>query len=580
MSRHTQKSGFILPSIIVLSVAIIAVMATVLMTGTASYKGNFSTYYQKLADEAAEAGSAYATACLTLSSHEQTWGSSQGKPNLGPNTDCNGANSYPSNTYVYSDSKVRSYFVVSNLDYSTPFSAQISATGTVQVLRSNGTVSQTFTSIQKKVISWPTEVVAQMSDSGTNRTCAIVNYQVYCWGYNGYGQLGDGRYAPEANGEEKASIVDSNVPVKVRQDAGVMAGKRIAKIFVAQYHSCALSEDGLVYCWGVNTHGQLGRGAAGNSSANAVPAQVQGALAGKVVTDIGGTNNVSCAIAESKIYCWGTNAVGLTGRGVSSGGSNTPTPTLVSATNTSTTLPTTYTATALANSGSRSRTMCAIANSKAYCWGSGFNGAIGDNGGNADRSVPTKVFEGSGVLSGKTVTAISQDGFLGNGVDPSVGGSHACVIASGVLYCWGDNSSGQLGNGNKNNSPVPVAVTATGALSGKTIQDVKLGIFHSCARASGGMYCWGAGSAGQVGDGTWNERTTPVSVSLQPGNLTASNVIMIGAGSNRSCAVITDGRTFCMGLNTTGQIGDGTTTNRNVPTESLFLRPMGNQYIF
>lgn len=577
MRKQQQQSGFILPSIIVISIAIIAVMATMLVTGAASYKGNFTTYYQKLADEAAEAGSAYATACLTLSSHDQTWGSNQSRPNLGPNTDCNGANSYPSNTYVYSDSKVRSYFAVGNLDYSTPFSAQISAVGTVQVLRPNGTVAQTFTSIQKKVISWPTEVTAQMSDSGTNRTCAIVNYQVYCWGYNGYGQLGDGRYAPEPNGEEKASIVDSDVPVKVRQDAGVMAGKRIVKIFVAQYHSCALSEDGLVYCWGVNTHGQLGRGAAGNSAANAVPEQVQGALAGKVVTDIGGTNNVSCAIAEGKIYCWGTNAVGLTGRNTTSG--NTPTPTLVTASNTSTTLPTTYTATVLANSGSRSRSMCAIANAKAYCWGSNYNGALGDNT-TTNRSVPTKVHEASGVLLGKTVTAISQDGFLGNGVNPAVGGSHACVIASSILYCWGDNSSGQLGNGSKANSSAPVAVTASGALSGKTIQDVKLGIFHSCARASGGMYCWGAGSAGQVGDGTWNERTTPVSVALQPGNLTASNVISIGAGSNRSCAVITDGRTFCMGLNSTGQIGDGTTTNRNVPTESLFLRPTGNQYIF
>lgn len=94
------------------------------------------------------------------------------------------------------------------------------------------------------------------------------------------------------------------------------------------------------------------------------------------------------------------------------------------------------------------------------------------------------------------------------------------------------------------------------------------------------MYCWGKNNYGQVGDGTGVSRRVPVAVATRPGDLTSSNVVGIGAGANRSCAVITDGRTFCSGLNSAGQIGDGTTVNRNVPTESLFLRPVGNQYIF
>lgn len=583
MNKINQvKSGFILPTVLALSLTVIGVMVVLLGVASANYTGGFIDSYQKLADEAAEAGSAYATACLTLSSHSQTWGPAAGKNNIGPNTDCSGVNTYSSNTYVYSNSKVRSYFSVGNLDYSQQFSAQISAIGYAEVLRPDGSVAKTYSSVQKKSISWPTDIQAQMSDSGTYRTCAIVNYKVYCWGQNGYGQLGDGRYDGTL-GTEVASPIDSDVPVKVIQQAGVMAGKKIVKIFAAQYHSCALSDDGLMYCWGENSRGQLGRGTTTNSSANGFPAQVGGALAGKVVTDIGGTQNVTCAIADAKFYCWGNNAYGLTGRGLASG--NTSTPTLVTASNTSTTLPTNYSATMLATSGSRSLVMCGVANGKAYCWGRGYHGGIGDGtsvtatGSASTKSVPTKVVD-TGVLSGKTVTAIAQDGYLGDVPTTPVDGSHVCVIASGALYCWGENNSGQLGNGTQTDSGVPIAVTASGALSGKTIQDVKAGVYHTCAMASGGFYCWGRNNYGQVADGTNTAKFVPTAALQQPGNLTSSNVVSIGAGANRSCAVISDGRTFCAGLNNSGQIGDGTKIDRNVPTESLFLRPTGNQYIF
>ena len=572
---NQRKKGFILPTVLALSLTIIGVMVVLLGVASANYTGNFTDSYQKLADEAAEAGAAYATACLTLSSHSQTWGPAASKPNLQPNTDCNGANSYSSNTYVYSNAKLRTYFNVGNLDFTQQFSAQISALGYTEVLRIDGSVAKTYTSVQKKVVTWPTDIAAQMSDSGVNRTCAIVNYRVYCWGYNGYGQLGDGRY-DGTGAVEGTSPIDSDVPVKVIQQTGVLAGKKIVKIFVAQHHSCALSDDGLMYCWGYNAQGQLGRGTTTNSSANGFPAQVGGALAGKVVTDIGGTNNISCAIADAKIYCWGSNSDGMTGRNTNSG--YTSTPTLVTASNTATTLPTNYTATMLANSGSRSLTMCALANGKPFCWGNNFAGSIGDNT-TTNRWVPTKTVD-TGVLAGKTITAISQDGYVGTYASPNVG-THVCVVASGSLYCWGENSDGQLGTNNLTDSYVPIGITdANNVLSGKTVQDVKLGIYHSCIRADSGMYCWGKNNYGQVGDGTNTGRRAPVAVLTQPGNLTSSNVLMIGAGANRSCAVITDGRTFCSGLNGSGQIGDGTKINRNVPTESLFLRPTGNQYIF
>lgn len=574
MNKNYTNNGFILPAILALSFAIIAVMVGLLLVTTTSYKGGYTDYHQKLADEAAEAGIAYATACLTLSTHVQTWGPAvSSRPNLSPGTDCNGSPTYASHPYVFSNSAVRSYFSVGDLDYSLQFSAQISSNGYAQVLNANGTVEKTYTSVQKKAISWPTEIVGQMSASGTNRTCAVVNYTVYCWGHNRFGQLGDGRYlGGNASTLDTSSSIDSNIPVKVYRAAGVMAGKKIVKIFAAQYHNCALSQDGLVFCWGYNANGQLGNGTTTDSP---VPVQVGGSLAGKVVTDIGGTNNASCAIAQSKIYCWGTNANGVTGRDTTSG--NTLTPSLVSTSSTTDFLPSSYTATALSTSGSRSKTMCAIANGKAYCWGQNTRGSVGD-GTTTQRLIPKKATD-TGVLSGKTVTSISQDGFN----ESSSTYAHVCVVASGQVYCWGENSSGQLGIGTTSNvvaNQSPRAVDTSGVLNGKTIQDVQVGLNHSCVRANDGAYCWGSNGSGQVGDSSDSQRNTPVAVATQAGALTSSNVISIGAGANRGCAVVTDGRTFCWGLNSNGQIGDGTTITRLVPTESLFLRPTGNQYIF
>jgi alpha-tubulin suppressor-like RCC1 family protein len=568
-----SQKGITLPVVLVFSLTIMAIMVVLLTVATASYKSLYVDHYQKIAEEAAEAGTAYATACLSISSHIQTWGSNASggaKPDLAPNTDCAGANNYPTNLYVYSDSNVRTSFVAGNLDYSQPFTAQISSIGTAQVLKPDGSVAQTYTSTKKKVIVWPTDIGAQTSSSGTNRTCAIVNYAVYCWGYNGYGQLGNGQYIGGPAAVGTASSIDSLIPVKVVRDPGVMANKQIVKVFAAQYHSCALSSDGKMYCWGYNGQGQLGTG---DTTDSPVPVQVGGALAGQVVTDIGGTANTTCAITNSKIYCWGQNDRGQVGLNYANS-TSVLTPTPVVAGNTTSTLATSYVATGL-SSGSRSKLMCAIADNRAYCWGPNESGGIGDNT-TVQKNLPTKVLE-TGGMSGKNVTSISQDG---KGDSSQTGGyAHACAVAEGVLYCWGENATGQIGDGTTTDRYTPVAIT-TGALSGKTVQTVQVGLGHSCVKASNGAYCWGSNGAGQVGDSSKTQRLAPVAVTTSPGALTSSNVVSVGGGGNRGCAVITDGRTFCWGLNDTGQIGDGTTIDRTSPTESLFLRPFGNQYIF
>ncbi|MGB4420606.1 MAG: hypothetical protein WBI29_02300, partial [Candidatus Saccharimonadales bacterium] len=95
---------------------------------------------------------------------------------------------------------------------------------------------------------------------------------------------------------------------------------------------------------------------------------------------------------------------------------------------------------------------------------------------------------------------------------------HACAIASDdQAYCWGNNSSGALGNNSTTNSLVPVAVYTAGVLSGKTMTSITVGAVFSCATASDGQaYCWGAGTTSQLGNGSTANSSVPVLVSPNP----------------------------------------------------------------
>lgn len=562
-TSQTKDKGFSLPTVLLLSLTILAMCLSLLQTSSTIHIDVRNKYYTTIAEEAAEAGAAFASSCLASSGHAQTWGVGAlggDKPNLTPSTDCLGDSTYPSITTVYSDSHVETTYEVGPLDTQLNSGSQISSTGTTKVKNSStGTVIRTYTHIVKKTITWDPNFVSEKSVSGTYRTCGILSGNVYCWGTNQYGQLGNG------------TTIDSLTPVKVMKESGVLAGKQVTDMFAAQWHNCALSA-GEVYCWGRNNRGQLGDGTTTDRSK---PVKVGGLLTGKTVTTVGGTYDSSCAIADGKIYCWGYNQYGTVGADTTTTYYSTPTAVAIIANG----LPSTYNATAL-TSGSRSTNMCAIADGHAYCWGENNAGQIG-NGTAPSATIyeaPLAVYT-AGVLSGKTVTAIAQDGYS-PAMSSSAPFAHVCVVANSALYCWGENNYGQLGNGSTTDSIVPVAVSTSGVLSGKTIVGVISGIPHSCALSSlGKVYCWGGNSSGQIGDNTNTTRTTPVSVYEEAGALLNATVTTIGGGANRGCATANE-KSYCWGLNSNGQIGDGTTTSRKKPTESLFLRPQNNSYVY
>ena len=594
-----QKNGYSLVLIVLMSTFIMAVLAGSMRIVTQSYIYSQEEYYYKLAQEAGEAGTAYANACLDSNNTEQSWGSVAGGIGpLRPYTNCKGATAFYGNKYVFENSRLRTTFEVGNLEASTKgassgaalsaATAQISSTGRVELI-SGGSVVKTYTAIVKKSVTWPADLNATRVVSGTFRTCALMSNNVWCWG-NSFkmGTLGDGLQ------ENKA-----NVPVKVRQ-VGDMKDGKIIDIFTAQFHSCVLTErSGVrrVYCWGSNDKGQLGNGQSGGGKYSAVPVEVGGDIVGKNVTAIGGTRDVSCAIADGKIYCWGNNYEGELGYNAPRHPILSPYPVPVATGSTTGSdayrrLQPGYKAVKLSTGGSQSQTMCAIMDTGiAYCWGYAMFGQTGSGRFNPGYNYgrPVRV---TGISN---VTDISQDGFPYEATHPASHCSrapHVCAIVSGKVYCWGGAGDGQSGDSAYDDLTyktytVPKEVKGLPGVSKR----IAVGISHSCAlvELSDGkhkVYCWGTNGAGQLGAGESSDPSkvggiTQSNTPREIGGLPAGErIVSMSAGANRGCVIMSNKRSYCWGLNTDGQIGDGTYRNRFSPTESLFLRPAQNRYIY
>jgi len=172
----------------------------------------------------------------------------------------------------------------------------------------------------------------------------------------------------------------------------------------------------------------------------------------------------------------------------------------------------------------------------AACWGLNSFGQIGDGNVSVDATVPVGVTGLSGGL------AAVASGFI-----------HSCALAdAGTVKCWGDNESGQLGDGNApTDSDTPVAVSG---LSEKIVA-LAGGVFHTCALTeAGGVRCWGKNDHGQLGNGDLGvDSAVPVAVQGL-----GNSVAAIAAGLYYTCAALRAGPVKCWGQNSQGQLGDGT----------------------
>ncbi|HWN17505.1 MAG TPA: hypothetical protein VNO19_01205, partial [Gemmatimonadales bacterium] len=291
---------------------------------------------------------------------------------------------------------------------------------------------------------------------GNSHTCALTgDGTAWCWGNNGTGALG----------------VD--VPASAAAPVAVSGGLRFSQISASYAYTCGVTIAGAGYCWGNNDAGQLGDG---TKTQRFSPVAVAGGLtftriSSRFAEQFGAT---TCALtAAGAAYCWGGNFQGQTGNGGVETEYLTPVPVAGG-----------HTFVDLSAGGSYS---CGVDPAgDAWCWGS-----YSDDG-----STPVLV---PGGIQWQSISVLAD---------------HSCGVAtSGAAYCWGDNATGQLGDGTNTASgidPVPVS-------GGLTFQSVSAALGFTCGRTVAGVvYCWGEGSSGQLGQNSLETQLSPVPIVGQP----------------------------------------------------------------
>jgi alpha-tubulin suppressor-like RCC1 family protein len=377
--------------------------------------------------------------------------------------------------------------------------------------------------------------------AGRDSTCLLKTGRAYCSGGNVYGEVGDG------------TTVTRTRPVPV-VSSGVLADVYLVQIASGGGHTCALSNTGRAFCWGLNLAGELGDGTTANHSFP-VAVNTSGVLAGVTLIQITAGSDHSCALSTAgRAYCWGANQNGQLGDGTT-----TPrlTPVAVSSAGV-------LAGVSLVQIRAGSANTCVLSSAgRAYCWGDNSSGGLGD-GSTVSRTQPVAV-DASGVLAGVRLVQI----------DP---GEHSCALSDNLrAFCWGRNDFGQVGDGTTTTRLRPVTVLANVVLGDVGLAQVATGYLHSCVLTTQGRaYCWGANyEGGQLGDGSGRLRSLdPVAVDTS-GALQGVVLRFIDAGIFHSCVQSDVEQVYCWGTNEEGELGDATTINRPTPVAvaPIPLRP-------
>lgn len=438
--------------------------------------------------------------------------------------------------------------------------------------------------------------------SGGRHSCAIDAYnQVFCWGDNTFGQLGDGTTTQRRN------------PVPVRVAPGGLRFTRAVALALGNQHSCALTaltNEWKVFCWGRNVRGQLGDGTKiDRTTPVAVRAVQDGAALAGVRTLTAGIEHTCALLNNGEARCWGANFFGQLGDGKKV---DRTTPVAVRE------APEGDPLTGVEVLAAGGYHGCAqLAGGEARCWGRNADGQVGD-GTQAERLTPVAVREapegapltgvralslgayhscaqvgfearcwgnnGSGRLGDGTITPrltpVAVGGTLTSLNELAMGYEHSCAVVNvvdGQARCWGFNPDGRVGDGSISPRATPVAVreSVAGPPLGK-VQALAPGGYHTCALLTGGeIRCWGSNGSGQLGDGTTMDRVTPTTVQFLPSAEPALLVSQLAAGIGHNCAIVEGGSVRCWGFNDFGQLGDGTTITRPTPTP-VRLAPGGD----
>jgi alpha-tubulin suppressor-like RCC1 family protein len=332
--------------------------------------------------------------------------------------------------------------------------------------------------------------------AGFSMTCATRTAgTLWCWGLNTSGQIGSGNIVSPQTSPVQAGTASNWSAASSGRD-----------------HACATRSNGTLWCWGNGISGQL---AVGNWTLSSSAVQVGTHLEWAAVAP---GHYHTCALrTDGTFWCWGRNATGQCGTG-----------NVVSTQSVAVQVGTDNTWKSV--SAGDTHTCGTRADGSLRCWGSNGAGTVGIGNFNTPQPSPIQV--------GTNMTWSTVD----------AGYAHTCATRTdGTLWCWGRNNVGQLGIGNFDPQPAPVQV------SGNSWKAISAGGEHTCAtRTDGTMWCWGRNDSGQLGIGSaGSSQNLPIKV----GTNTAWDSVSLGGYS--TCATRTDGTLFCWGMNTSGQVGNG-----------------------
>jgi alpha-tubulin suppressor-like RCC1 family protein len=443
----------------------------------------------------------------------------------------------------------------------------------------------------------PTEVDTAITGwtavtGGGVHTCGLAEGRLYCWGGNGYDQLGLGNdddpvrapvpvgaettweaisagyfhtcgirdggrlFCWGANPDGRLGVGDANprdTPAEV--DA---AGMRWRAVAAGGSHSCGIRVDGSLWCWGYSGSGQAGAGGDEPQMLDEGPWR-----------DVAATYTHSCGVTEDdELFCWGDDSLGQRGDGLGSGAGP-----LVRIGESE--------SWAAVARGIGTHTCARTTGGDFHCWGDAGDGQVGD-GELVDEHAPQQVPGGAGwtrVAAGGDQTCGLRAGELlcwggywerqsaiettptvldgGTGwLTVAVGAEHGCAIdGASHLWCWGDGSDGELGNGGVADSAAPIAIEPT-----REWLDVTIGRHHTCAveqltggATAGPVWCWGANFDAQIRDPAMSGSSSPVET------LAPADFDEVSAGISHTCAHRNgDNELHCWGGNGDGQTTSGT----------------------
>jgi len=325
------------------------------------------------------------------------------------------------------------------------------------------------------------------NNSGSNACAIATNGNMYCWGDNSAGQLGDG------------TTVNKTSATLVTMPRDPSTGNVIpfTTLSVGTSTVCALDNGGQAYCWGWNDVGMVGDNSGINRS---TPVKVE--MPGVSFVSLSDSAHKHfCALDRNgKAYCWGLNDLGQLGDGTTTDRLK-PVPV---------TMPTGVAFSQITVGVSHTCAMTTgTTNKRFYCWGGNWAGQLGD-GNTADQLLPELITNPAPNLLGIYSGSI-----------------HVCANFQSGAYCWGNNVYGQLGNGVQGDGTdpylyirVPVAVTMP---SSTIFSSMSLGDSHTCALTTNAIvYCWGINQTGQLGDNTTNDRYLPVRIVQPDGTILSS----------------------------------------------------------